>query len=122
MRTTVHNKSTESITAKATTSSSRNSNKPSRLLFVHVVLTCNYPCQNDKWGESSGHETEDTEILGVFAKLNDANSLARAEAYDGDPEKKGDVSDDGSLFYWQDEEPMEWTARRDWVEKKQISH
>ena len=72
---------------------------------------CNYPLQND--GESSGHETEDTVIVAIFANLKDANKRAMQEKecdYDSE-EDHNDDDDYSSLFYWQDDEPCEWTDR-----------
>lgn len=116
---------------------------PRRLNNVYLVLTCDYPLQNEKWGEDSGHETQDTKVLAVFAKLEHANDFAREEA-DQDDESDDKSDDDGSddesddevvdesddnygvgandpsLFYWQEEDPDEGTARRVWVEKKTI--
>ena len=92
---------------------------------VYIAFSCNYPCQNDKWGEDSGHETEDTQVLGVYANLKDANRHAKSETYmdeKSDDDDDDDDDDDGSLFYWQEEEPAEWTARRVWVEEKQIQY
>jgi hypothetical protein len=96
-----------------------------KLFSVYIVLSCNYPLENDKWGEHSGHETEDTKIIGVFAKLKDANQRAKEEVEDDDDEddySEDKPSNDKSLFYWQEDDPCEWTARRVWVEKKTIEY
>lgn len=100
-----------------------------RLNEVYIVLTCNYPLQKDKRGESSGHETEDTEIIGVYAQLKDANRAAKDEAYqygeeeeEDEEEEDEDDEDSGDLFDWQEDEPAEWTARRVWVEQKTIAY
>ena len=102
-----------------------------RPTLVYIVCTCNYPLQNDKWGENSGHDTEDTEILAVYASLKDANRRAKEEKNldyddDGDDDDKDseneDDDDDDDLFYWQDDEPYDWTARRVWVEEKTIQY
>jgi hypothetical protein len=69
------------------------------LEHVYIVFSCNYPLQNDKWGESSARETEDTQCLGVYASLRDANAHAHAEAhddYDEDESDKDDSSDEKS--------------------------
>ena len=93
---------------------------PPALTSVYIAFSCGYPLQNDKWGEHSGHETEDTEVLGVYANLKDANKRARLEAYDNDDDSDDDDDDDDdSLFHWQSE-PAEWIARRVWVEKRKI--
>lgn len=97
-----------------------------RLNDVYLVLACEKPVSSDKKG---GHETQDTEILGVFANLKDANREAKLEAFfdednvndDDDDEEEGDDSGDKELFDWQDE-PSEWTARRVWVEKRQVQY
>jgi hypothetical protein len=41
---------------------------------VFVVMRCNIPLQNQKWGEHAGHETEDSEILGIFTKSKDVQT------------------------------------------------
>lgn len=94
------------------------SRPPQRLNDVYLVLTCDYPLDNDKWGEHSGHETQDTKILGVFANLKDANREARLEAFFDDETEDSDTE----LFSWQEERPLEWTARRVWVEKKNVQY
>lgn len=102
---------------------------PPPLQQVYVACSCNYPLQNDKWGESSGHETEDTQILGVYARSKDANAHARSETH-LDQDESSDNDDDCSdaesketeLFYWQDDEPTEWTARRVWVEVQTVQY
>lgn len=93
---------------------------------VYIAFSCNYPLQNDKWGESSGHETEDTQCLGVFASLKDANAHARAETYldedESDEDNDDDESEDTDPFYWQEEELTEWTTRRVWVEVQEVNY
>ncbi len=96
--------------------------------YVFIVLTCDYPLQNDKRGEHSGHETQDTEILAVFANQKQANEYAKTKWYEYcDPDDDEDYDDDDSeedyvdgLFYKQEEEPDEWEAKRIWVEKKNL--
>ena len=101
---------------------------PPRLSSVHVVFACDCPLHiNDKWGERSGHETQDTQLIGVFAQLANANRCAKEEAgqcndEDRDQESEGDDDDDdGDLFCWQEDDPCEWTARRVWAEAQSIS-
>ena len=93
---------------------------------VFIVMTCDYPLQNEKCGEYSGHETQDTAILGVFAKRPDANRFAREEwnEYAGldDSDDENDDDEDDELFYRQEEEPSEWTAHRIWVEEKPLHY
>jgi hypothetical protein len=113
---------------KAESSSSSTSDKqktePERLSEVYVVLACDYPLENDKWGHDSGHETQDTEILAVFANVAAANKFAKDEVREIDDQFESDDedggNDDASLFHWQEEECHEWTARRVWVEKKKF--
>ena len=93
-----------------------------RLRKVYLVFKCDYPLQNDKWGEHSGHETQDTELMGVYANLKDANQQAKYEALDDDDDDSDDDESEETLFYWEEEEPCEWTARRVWVEVKQIQY
>lgn len=99
-----------------------------RLDAVYLVLTCEKPVSKVKEGEQVGHETQDTEVLGVFSNLKDANREAKLEAFfdeendgDNDDEEEADDAGDKDLFDWQ-EEPSEWTARRVWVEKKQVQY
>lgn len=99
-----------------------------RLETVYLVLACEKPVSKDKQGEHTGHETQDTEILGVFANLKDANREAKLEAFfdeenagDHDDEDEGDDSGETELFDWQ-EEPSELPARRVWVEKRQVQY
>jgi hypothetical protein len=99
--------------------------KVQRLHQVFLVFTCKYPLQNDKWGEDSGHETEDTELQGVYANLKDANRAAKCEAFfdeDESDESDDDEDDNDALFYWQEEHPDEWTCRRVWVEEETIHY
>jgi hypothetical protein len=98
-----------------------------RLKSVYIAFACDYPVQNDKWGEHSGHETQDTEVLGVYATLQDANRAAKYEAFehddDDDDEDEDEEEEEGeSLFYWQDEMPDGWKARRVWVEEQNIQY
>jgi len=94
------------------------------LKHVYIAFKCNYPLQNDKWGEDAGHETEDTNVIGVYANLREANQAAKYEAFDEEEEESDEEEDedDEDLFYWQEEEPSEWTARRVWVERKAIKY
>jgi hypothetical protein len=101
------------------------SSPPPQLRHVYIVFTCQYPLHNDKWGEHSGHETEDTSVVGVYANLADANRCGRdmSEQYTDDNDSdddEDDEEDEEELFYWQDEEHYEWTARRVWVEKQTV--
>lgn len=98
-----------------------------RLNQVYIVFKCQYPLHNDKWGEHSGHETEDTEVIGVFANLKEANIAARYETYEFDDDEDDDDDDDDVVssttpFYWQDDHPCEWHARRVWVEEQKIQY
>ena len=100
---------------------------PPRMTHVYVVYRCQVPLQNRKWGEHSGHETEDAEVLGTFASLEDANQeakCAQSEFECEDDEESEDDEDEGGddLFYWEDEEPCEWTSSHIWVEKHSIQY
>jgi mitochondrial fission protein ELM1 len=91
--------------------------KSKRLNAVYLVLACGVPLHNYKWGEHAGYETQDTQIVGVFANIKEANRAARLEAFDeesddADDEDEVDVGGDEALFHWEEEEPSEWTARR----------
>ena len=97
--------------------------QPRRPSCVYIVMSCDYPLQNDKWGEDSGHNTEDTEIHCVFANLRDANRYAREEwlrEYDEDDDDSDDNGDE--LFYQQEECPDGWKARRVWAEKQTVQY
>ena len=94
-----------------------------KLTHVYITFECNYPCRNDKWGESSGHETEDTRVVRVFASKRAAIVAAKEESYFDDEEE--DFDEDAAydtrfkaVLFWQEEQPSEWTARRIWVEKQ----
>lgn len=115
----------EKVILPAATDSRKRKRPPStttRLESVYIVLTCFYPLQNDKWGEHAGHETQDTEILAVYANLKDANKHAKMEVDDDDDDDENESDDDDSLFYWQEEDTSEWTARRVWVEEQKLKY
>lgn len=89
---------------------------------VYIVMSCDYPFHNDKWGENSGHDTQDTEIHGVFANLRDANRYAKEEwlEYEGEDADSDDNGDE--LFYQQEESPEGWKAHHVWVEKQTVQY
>jgi len=96
--------------------------KESRPKYVYLVFACDCPQQDGKFRRySEQHETQDTELIGVYALLKEANQAAKYEAEQGE-EEESDSEDDEELFYWQDDEPDDWKARRVWVEQQAIKY
>ena len=93
--------------------------KKKSIEHVYIVFTCRIPLQNRKWEEHSGHERQDTNLVGVFADRKEANQAAMEEVWAVDDEADFDEAcDDGQeLFTWEDKEPYDWTALRVWVER-----